>query len=89
LIFPLISIVYYQLKPFISVFPIPGCRSVARVEENAGSADVQLTPEDIKTIREAVDGTATVEKGQRYPEAILAACMVDCIPLDQWKGETA
>ena len=85
MIFPLISIVYYQLKPFISVFPIPGCRSVARVEENAGSADVQLTPEDIKTIREAVNGA--VDKGSRYPEAILAGCMVDCIPLDQWKGE--
>ncbi|MFG1922900.1 aldo/keto reductase [Cryptosporangium sp. NPDC048952] len=45
------------------VVPIPGTRSVARIEENAAAAEVKLTDEDLATIREVLpDGSF----GARY-----------------------
>src|SRR4051812_37351468 len=38
-------------KPWI--VPIPGTTKLARLEENLGAADVQLTPEDLRAIDEA------------------------------------
>lgn len=65
--------------------PIPGCRSVERVEENAGGADLKLSPEDVKAIRKLAE-EADVQ-GLRYPEAFMKSVEGDCLPLDQWKGE--
>ncbi|KAI5118752.1 hypothetical protein M0805_004838 [Coniferiporia weirii] len=65
--------------------PIPGCRSVARVEENAGGAELQLSPEDVKAIR-ALSEAADVQ-GSRYPDAFMFAVKGDCISQDEWKGE--
>ncbi len=50
------------------VVPIPGTRSAARVEENAGAADVQLSTDDLARIGEILPGGA---HGERYPEAML------------------
>jgi aryl-alcohol dehydrogenase-like predicted oxidoreductase len=51
-------------KPWI--VPIPGTTKLSRVEENIGSADVELTPGDLRDIDRAAAGI-TVE-GARYPE---------------------
>jgi aryl-alcohol dehydrogenase-like predicted oxidoreductase len=54
-------------KPWI--VPIPGTTRLARLEENLGAADVELTAEDLREIR---DLTAKVSvQGARLPESIL------------------
>jgi aryl-alcohol dehydrogenase-like predicted oxidoreductase len=66
------------------VFPIPGCRSVERLEENAVSAEIQLSPTDVAAIRklaEEADGAI----GDRYPSQHIPEG--NCIPLTEWKGE--
>jgi aryl-alcohol dehydrogenase-like predicted oxidoreductase len=50
-----------------SIIPIPGTRSIQRLEENAASVEIRLTPEDLASIdRVAPKGVAA---GERYPEA--------------------
>lgn len=50
------------------IVPIPGTRSATRVEENAGAAEVDLTPADLQRIVEILPhGSA----GSRYPAAIM------------------
>ncbi|KAG6878058.1 hypothetical protein C0993_000381 [Termitomyces sp. T159_Od127] len=63
--------------------PIPGIRSVERVEENALSAGITLAPEDVKVIRQLVEAAEVA--GERYPASRIPAG--DCIPLSEWKGE--
>jgi aryl-alcohol dehydrogenase-like predicted oxidoreductase len=47
------------------IVPIPGTKRVAYVEENAAAADVELTPNDLALLDEAVPrGTV---RGERYP----------------------
>ncbi|KAK9483983.1 NADP-dependent oxidoreductase domain-containing protein [Lipomyces starkeyi] len=48
--------------------PIPGSTKMARIEENVASADVKLTEEELKTIREYVDAANIV--GGRYPPVV-------------------
>ena len=70
-----------------SVIPIPGCRSRARVQENAAAAHIKLAKEDVQEIRLMVN---TLQAwGSRYPEASNAILDVgaDSMPLEQWKGE--
>ncbi|PCH34484.1 Aldo/keto reductase [Wolfiporia cocos MD-104 SS10] len=65
--------------------PIPGTRSVARLEENAKAAEIQLSEKDVKLLSKAVREADVV--GERY-SAQIASMMVDqCIELSQWKGE--
>jgi aryl-alcohol dehydrogenase-like predicted oxidoreductase len=52
-------------KPWI--VPIPGTRKIERLEENIGSASIELTPSDLREIENAAS-TITV-RGARYPEA--------------------
>jgi aryl-alcohol dehydrogenase-like predicted oxidoreductase len=53
-------------KPWI--VPIPGTRRLERLEENLGSADLDLTPEDLADLNNA---SASVQvQGDRYPEAM-------------------
>lgn len=66
------------------VIPIPGCRTVARVEENAAGAELQLSVEDKDNIR-ALCENADV-RGGRLPE-VYAGLVKDCIPLSEWKRE--
>jgi aryl-alcohol dehydrogenase-like predicted oxidoreductase len=56
-------------KPWI--VPIPGTTRLARLEENIGAAEVELTAEDLRGI-DAAAAQITVT-GARYPEALQAA----------------
>jgi aryl-alcohol dehydrogenase-like predicted oxidoreductase len=50
------------------IVPIPGTTKMHRLEENLGSADVELTPEDLRDI-ETASSNIKVE-GARYPERL-------------------
>jgi aryl-alcohol dehydrogenase-like predicted oxidoreductase len=54
-------------KPWI--VPIPGTTKLARLEENIGAANIELTPDDLREIGEAA-GRIQVQ-GARLPEAVL------------------
>ena len=49
------------------IVPIPGTRSLARLDENLGSADIELSAEDLAELDEASASVQVV--GERYPEA--------------------
>jgi len=53
-------------KPWI--VPIPGTTKLARVEENIGAADIELTPDDLREIDSAASGITV--QGARYPEEL-------------------
>ncbi len=53
------------------VVPIPGTKRVRYLQENIGSLDVVLTPEDHRRIEAAMPAGAA--SGTRYPEAAMAA----------------
>lgn len=55
-------------KPWI--VPIPGTTKLARLEENLGAVNVDLSPEDLGAINEAAS-KITIQ-GARLPEAVLA-----------------
>jgi aryl-alcohol dehydrogenase-like predicted oxidoreductase len=55
-------------KPWI--VPIPGTRKLERLEENLGSAGIELTPNDLSEI-EVAASKITIQ-GARLPEAVLA-----------------
>ncbi|RDB23525.1 Aldo-keto reductase yakc [NADP(+)] [Hypsizygus marmoreus] len=65
--------------------PIPGTRSVGRLEENAHAAEIELSSEDVKAIRAVVESAEVY--GERYPEEYMPAG--DCISLSEYKGELA
>src|SRR5262249_5492800 len=52
-------------KPWI--VPIPGTTNLTRLEENVGSANVELTPLDLAEIARAVSSIEV--KGHRYSES--------------------
>jgi aryl-alcohol dehydrogenase-like predicted oxidoreductase len=68
-------------------FPIPGCKTPGRLEENAKAAEIQLPAESVKIIRQFVEEAEAQISGPRYPPAYLATLSGDCIPLSEWKGE--
>jgi aryl-alcohol dehydrogenase-like predicted oxidoreductase len=47
------------------IVPIPGTTKLHRLQENLGGADVQLTPDDLKAIHDAI--SAIDVHGDRYP----------------------
>ena len=47
------------------IIPIPGTTKLHRLQENLGGADVQLTPDDLKAIHDAI--SAFDVQGDRYP----------------------
>jgi aryl-alcohol dehydrogenase-like predicted oxidoreductase len=51
-------------KPWI--VPIPGSRKLERLDENIGSADIELTPDDLREIDSAISAITVV--GDRYGE---------------------
>ena len=55
-------------KPWI--VPIPGTKKLARLEENLGAVNVQLTAADLREIGEAADRIPIT--GARLPESVLA-----------------
>ncbi len=48
------------------IVPIPGTKTVARLEENTGAVDIVLTKEDLALLGKKLDGITIV--GARYPE---------------------
>jgi aryl-alcohol dehydrogenase-like predicted oxidoreductase len=54
-------------KPWI--VPIPGTTKLHRLEENLGAADISLTLEELREIRDAAANIAVV--GERLPEPLL------------------
>ena len=55
-------------KPWI--VPIPGTTKLHRLEENLGAAEIELTQQDIATIKQAAS-TISIE-GDRYPPHLMA-----------------
>ena len=53
------------------IIPIPGTKSIGRLDENWASRDVNLSGEELKEIRETVDEFKA--GGTRYPEQQLKA----------------
>ena len=51
-----------EQKPWI--VPIPGSRSLGRLDENLGAADVTLTPDDLSELERAMSGITVL--GNRY-----------------------
>jgi aryl-alcohol dehydrogenase-like predicted oxidoreductase len=49
------------------IVPIPGTKKVARLEENAGAADVRLSDDELAAIADALPDAA----GLRYPERMM------------------
>ena len=47
------------------IVPIPGTTKLRRLQENLGGADLQLTPDDLKIIHDAI--SAIEVQGDRYP----------------------
>ncbi|KAH9911870.1 NADP-dependent oxidoreductase domain-containing protein [Fomitopsis serialis] len=65
--------------------PIPGTRTVERLEENAKAAEITLSLEDVKALRTAVE--AADVQGERFPAQFASLMHAECISLDEWKGE--
>ena len=63
------------------VIPIPGTKKVKYLEENLGALKVELEKEDVKEIREAVEGCVT--SGDRYPGVMAKVCFGDTPELGQ------
>ena len=53
------------------IIPIPGTKSIKRLDENWASREVKFTEEELKEIRAAVDNFKTA--GERYPPKLMAA----------------
>ncbi|MDR3772943.1 MAG: aldo/keto reductase [Terracidiphilus sp.] len=47
------------------IVPIPGTTKLARLEENLGAADVELTPDDVRALEDA--SSKIKLEGERYP----------------------
>ncbi|KZT70936.1 hypothetical protein DAEQUDRAFT_764181, partial [Daedalea quercina L-15889] len=65
--------------------PIPGSRSVERLEENAKAAEIALKAEDVTALRAIVE--AADVRGERVPAQFAHLMSTECIPLSEWKGE--
>jgi len=57
----------WVLRQGDDIAPIPGTKKVARLEDNVGALDVELTAEDLEQIAAALPEAA----GLRYPEAMM------------------
>lgn len=64
------------------VIPIPGTTNVGRVKENANAAHVNLTPDEVKEIRDAVE-RAGLHKIMRNPAGFEHMHLIDTPPLQE------
>ncbi|KAK8113456.1 aldo-keto reductase [Apiospora sp. TS-2023a] len=62
--------------------PIPGTKRVKYLEENADAVKVQLSSDDEKKIREAIESVGG-SKGARYPPAMMSKCFGDSAELSK------
>ena len=67
----------------LTVIPLVGCRTAARVEDNASAAELELSTEDVKEIRELCENADV--RGGRVPEHLYAP--MDSIKFEEWKAE--
>jgi aryl-alcohol dehydrogenase-like predicted oxidoreductase len=58
-----------------SIVPIPGTTKLHRLEENIGAASVELTPEDLRQIRDALSHIQV--QGDRYPRTLRRELVAD------------
>ena len=58
----------WLLPPKPWIVPIPGTTKLARLEENLGAVNIQLTPDDLREIDTAASKIKV--HGERYPEAL-------------------
>ncbi|KAJ7730374.1 NADP-dependent oxidoreductase domain-containing protein [Mycena maculata] len=72
----------WMLAEHPDLFPIPGTRSVARLEENARGADIVLSADDVKDIRAWVSG-ADIKGARKKAEHMSDG---ECIELAEWRG---
>jgi aryl-alcohol dehydrogenase-like predicted oxidoreductase len=56
-------------KPWI--VPIPGTTKLHRLEENVGTAEIEMSPADLREIEDALAGISV--QGARYPEHLQQA----------------
>ncbi|KAJ7153538.1 Aldo/keto reductase [Mycena crocata] len=73
----------WMLAEHPDFFPIPGTRSVARLEENARGAQIALSTEDVRAIR-AWAAAADIGGARKRAEHMSDG---ECIPLAEWKAE--
>ncbi|KAK3677149.1 hypothetical protein LTR78_002687 [Recurvomyces mirabilis] len=59
--------------------PIPGTKRIKYLEENLGALEVQLSKDDEKEIRKAIESVGG-SKGLRYPPGLIAFCFGDSPP---------
>jgi aryl-alcohol dehydrogenase-like predicted oxidoreductase len=59
------------------IFPIPGTTKIPSLVENFESLNVDLSPEEVKQIRDFIEETEV--QGSRYPEAQAATLFVDTV----------
>ena len=57
---------------------IPGTSKIKNLEENVGAAQIKLSKEEIKEIREACEKADVA--GERYPEIMSATLYADSAP---------
>ncbi|KNG80460.1 aldo/keto reductase [Aspergillus nomiae NRRL 13137] len=57
------------------IIPIPGTRAIARMDENSASAQIQLSDEEVSTIRELIKRTEV--PGTRYPAEMMGHVAAD------------
>ncbi|KAH8682115.1 aldo-keto reductase [Xylariales sp. PMI_506] len=62
--------------------PIPGTKRVKYLEENVAAINVELSEEEEKSIRAAINSVGGA-KGDRYPTAVQASCFGDSPELDE------
>ncbi|KAB8230901.1 NADP-dependent oxidoreductase domain-containing protein [Aspergillus alliaceus] len=62
------------------IIPIPGTKSAARMDENAASALLQLSEEEVQEIRTLAEKVEI--EGTRYPAAVMATLSSDTPPLE-------
>lgn len=53
------------------IVPIPGTRRIERLDENARAAAIRLSSDELRTIRELIEGSTVV--GTRYPQEHMSA----------------
>ncbi|CRG86629.1 hypothetical protein PISL3812_03639 [Talaromyces islandicus] len=63
------------------IIPIPGTKSTARMNENAASARLQLSEEEVQKIRTLTERTEI--KGSRYSAAVMATLCAETPPLQE------
>lgn len=57
------------------VIPIPGTKKIKYLEENLGALNVELSAEELASIRKAIESAEV--HGTRYPQAMLGALFAD------------